>query len=171
VVATREYFPGTVAAAVNQKARWMVGIALSGWDRLGWSGGLAERWMRLRDRQSLLAAALLFMAYLTLLLWVLFQARLLLTGEAPPIIPKQLAVVMQINLALLAWRLAMRFSFVTQAYGWRQGLASLPRVVVANAIAMLAARKALFRYLRIRRTGAMQWDKTAHAFPAELPAE
>ena len=78
---------------------------------------------------------------------------------------------MQINLALLAWRLAMRFSFVTQAYGWRQGLASLPRVVVANGIAMLAALKALFRYLRIRRTGAMQWDKTAHAFPAELPAE
>jgi bacteriophage N4 adsorption protein B len=59
-VATREFFPATLDAAVAQKARWMTGIALSGWDRLGWSGGLAERWMRLRDRQSVLAALLLF---------------------------------------------------------------------------------------------------------------
>ena len=51
VVATKEYFPGTIEAAVNQKSRWIVGIALSGWDRLGWSGGVAECWMRLRDRQ------------------------------------------------------------------------------------------------------------------------
>ncbi|HEV2079578.1 MAG TPA: glycosyl transferase family protein [Allosphingosinicella sp.] len=58
-VATREYFPGTIETAVNQKARWMTGIALSGWDRLGWSGGLVERWMRVRDRQSVLAAVLL----------------------------------------------------------------------------------------------------------------
>ena len=60
VVSSRGLFPGTLTAAVNQKARWMVGIALSGWDRLGWNGGLAERWMRLRDRQSLLAALFLF---------------------------------------------------------------------------------------------------------------
>ncbi|HEU0133656.1 MAG TPA: glycosyl transferase family protein, partial [Allosphingosinicella sp.] len=53
LVATREYFPGTLGSAVRQKARWMTGIALSGWDRLGWSGGAVERWMRLRDRQSL----------------------------------------------------------------------------------------------------------------------
>ena len=58
-IATRAYFPATLDAAVAQKARWMTGIALAGWDRLGWSGGLAERWMRLRDRQSLLAALVL----------------------------------------------------------------------------------------------------------------
>jgi adsorption protein B len=171
VVATREYFPGTVDAAVNQKARWMVGIALSGWDRLGWSGGLAERWMRLRDRQSILAALLLCTAYLTLLLWALFQLRLLLTGSPPPIIPDRLGTLLEINAGLLVWRLAMRFGFVTQAYGWRQGLASIPRVLVGNVIAMLAARRALFRYLRIRRTGQTTWDKTRHDFPAELRAE
>ena len=58
-IATRAYFPATLDAAVAQKARWMTGIALAGWDRLGWSGGLAERWMRLRDRQSVLAALVL----------------------------------------------------------------------------------------------------------------
>ena len=44
-------FPGDARRGGAQKARWVPGIALAGWDRLGWSGGLAERWMRLRDRQ------------------------------------------------------------------------------------------------------------------------
>jgi adsorption protein B len=44
-------------------------------------------------------------------------------------------------------------------------------VAVSNVIAMLAARRAVFRYLSIRRTGTTHWDKTSHAFPAELPAE
>src|SRR6185503_17446327 len=39
VVASRGHFPSTLGAAVRQKARWLGGIALSGWDRLGWSGG------------------------------------------------------------------------------------------------------------------------------------
>ena len=46
VVASRGHFPATLGAAVRQKARWLGGIALAGWDRLGWSGGLGERWMR-----------------------------------------------------------------------------------------------------------------------------
>jgi adsorption protein B len=171
VVATREYFPGTIKAAVNQKSRWMTGIALSGWDRLGWARSPAECWMRLRDRQSIFAAILLFAAYLTLLLWGLLETATFLIGleVEPPSRP--VAVLMEMNLGLLFWRLIMRFGFVSQAYGWRQGLASIPRVVVANAIAMLAARRAVFRYLHSRRTGAMEWDKTAHAFPSVLPAE
>jgi adsorption protein B len=171
VVATREYFPGTLDAAVSQKARWMVGIALSGWDRLGWRGSLAERWMRLRDRQSVLAALLLFTAYVTFILWSLFQLRFWVTGSTTPPIPGGLATLLQVNAGLLVWRLVMRFGFVRQAYGWRQAFASLPRVVVANLIAMLAARRAVFRYLRIRRTGRATWDKTSHAFPSVLPAE
>ena len=63
------YFPATLDGAVAQKARWVTGIALAGWDRLGWSGGLAERWMRLRDRQSVIAACLLAAAYLGILCW------------------------------------------------------------------------------------------------------
>ena len=171
VVATRGYFPSTLDAAVGQKARWMTGIALTGWDRLGWSGGLAERWMRLRDRQSLFAALILFAAYVALALWtVLFVAELVADRAMRPV-PPFLAVLLTVNLALLVWRVGMRFGFVTRVHGWREGLRSIPRVVVGNAIAMLAARRALARYLRIRRTGASEWNKTAHAFPRQLPAE
>jgi adsorption protein B len=170
-VSTRGYFPSTLAAAVNQKSRWMTGIALSGWDRLGWSGGLAERWMRLRDRQSLLAALILFAAYATLLLWTILSAVDWLTAWQLRPIPPFLSLLLTVNGGLLVWRLAMRFGFVSHAYGWREGLRSLPRVLVGNAIAMLAARRAVTRYLGIRRTGLSPWDKTHHAFPEQLPAE
>ena len=59
VVASRGHFPATLGRAVRQKARWLGGIALAGWDRLGWSGGIGERWMRMRDRRGPLAALLL----------------------------------------------------------------------------------------------------------------
>jgi bacteriophage N4 adsorption protein B len=167
VVATREYFPATLEAAVAQKARWMTGIALSGWDRLGWSGGLAERWMRLRDRQSPLAALLLAAAYFALGLFAL----LLLAGHALAPFSPTLTLLLALNSALLLWRLAMRFAFVARLHGWREGLRSLPRTITANIIAMLAARRAMVRYLGLLRTGAQRWDKTAHAFPQQLPAE
>ena len=147
------------------------GIALAGWDRLGWSGGLAERWMRLRDRQSLLAALVLAAAYLALLLWALLLAAQLVSGWAMPPFSAALSLLIAINSALLLWRLAMRFGFVASFYGWREGIRALPRAVTGNIVAMMAARRALIRYLGLRRTGAARWDKTAHAFPQILPAE
>lgn len=167
VVATREHFPATLDAAVAQKARWMTGIALAGWDRLGWQGGLAERWMRLRDRQSLLAALVLAAAYLALFLWVALLIADWLTAYTLPPFGPALNALLAINSALLLWRLAMRFGFVASAYGWREGIRSLPRTITANIIAMMAARRALGRYL----SGRTQWDKTAHVFPHHLPAE
>src|SRR3546814_4404647 len=68
--------PGSVEHAVRQKSRWIAGIALAGWDHLGWlgarfAGGQASpwriwlaRWMLLRDRRSPLAALVLLAAYL-----------------------------------------------------------------------------------------------------------
>ena len=165
IVATREYFPGTVSAAVAQKARWMAGIALAGWDRMGWSGGAAERWMRLRDRQSLLAAFLLFAGYFALALWLLLAPLRLIAGlEAEPFRPL-LSLLIQINFLLLCWRMAVRAAFTGRAYGWRQALRSIPRAAIANAVAMLAAASALSRYRRLRRTGQVAWGKTAHIFP------
>jgi len=171
VVSTREHFPATLDAAVAQKARWMVGIALSGWDRLGWSGGLAERWMRLRDRQAPFAALLLFAGYASLLLWAAVQAGWLRFGYQPRPFGPVLELLVGLNLVLLAWRMLLRFLFVRQAYGWRQAVWTPLRIIVGNFIAMFAARQAVFRYLRIRRTGEMRWGKTVHRFPAELPAE
>jgi adsorption protein B len=59
----------------------------------------------------------------------------------------------------------MRAVFTTSAYGWRQGLLSVPRLVVGNVIAMLAAARAIFAHVG---GGPRRWDKTSHIFPAEL---
>ena len=45
-------------------------------------------------------------------------------------------------------------------------LLSVPRMVVGNVIAMLAAARAVSLHLG---GGAKRWDKTRHIFPAELP--
>jgi adsorption protein B len=166
VVASRGYFPATVSAAVRQKARWIGGIAFSGWDQLGWRGGIGERWMRLRDRRGPLAALLLLSGYSAAILWA--QVALAAALGAPVFVPVSptLAWLMTINTWLLGWRLVMRAGFTTTTYGWREGLRSIPRTVVANLVAVLAARRALLIHAD---GGAMRWDKTDHFFPEELP--
>lgn len=166
LVAVRAHFPATLEAAVRQKTRWMTGIALSGWDRLGWRGGWAERWMRLRDRRAVLAALILAAAYGAVILWGI--GLLLGRAEEPQGL---LAALLAVNGALLFWRMGMRFWMVARLYGWREGLRSVPRAIVANIIAMMAARRAVVRYAGLARRGPVAWDKTAHIFPSALPAE
>lgn len=171
MVAVRAYFPGDFESAVRQKSRWIVGIAMSGWDRLGWSWQPAETWMRLRDRRALLAALVTLAAYVALILVVVDEARSLIHGPTGLSLSPAVHALLWANLALLGWRAVMRFGFVTRVYGWREGLLSIPRMVVGNIIAMAAARRAVVRYTQMRRRGAVEWDHTQHNFPAVLPAE
>lgn len=168
VVASRGYFPATIAEAVRQKTRWVGGIAFAGWDQLGWRGGLGERWMRLRDRRGPLGAILIFGGYLAGLMWAqLWLAAALGAKVAMPLSPA-LSNLIAINGWLLAWRLAMRAGFTAAVHGWREGLRSLPRVIVANLIMVLAAWQAL----KLHSSGGPErWDKTDHIFPSELTTQ
>ena len=166
IVASRGHFPATLGCAVRQKARWLGGIALSGWDRLGWSGGLGERWMRMRDRRGPLAALLLLAAYGAALLWSQIWLAEALGAPIKARLSPSLITLLTINGWLLGWRVLMRAGFTTAAYGWGEGVRSVPRLVVGNVIAMLAAARAVSLHLG---GGASRWDKTRHIFPAELP--
>ena len=166
VVASRGHFPSTLGAAVRQKARWLGGIALAGWDRLGWDGGIGERWMRMRDRRGPLAAVLLLAAYGAAFLWSQIWLAEMLGAPVKVELDPGLLTLLAINGYLLAWRVLMRVFFTTSAYGLGQGLLSIPRLIVGNVIAMLAAARAVSLHLG---GGARQWDKTRHVFPAELP--
>ncbi len=161
IVATHAHFPATLAAAVRQKTRWTIGIALAGWDRVGWTGGLFERWMRLRDRRAPLAALLLLSGYSALMLTALL---LTMWSDQRPLGPI-LGGLLLVNGILLLWRLLIRASCVTRHYGWREGLVSIPRMITSNIIAMMAARRAVSTYLRMLKTGQVHWDKTEHSFP------
>jgi adsorption protein B len=173
LVATRAYFPATVAEAVRQKSRWLTGIALSGWDRLGWDGSLSTRWMLARDRKGLLTAAIAMVAYaaaVLVLVQMVVRGALVRAGNAelPPLLGQEslLPGFLLFNALLLAWRLALRVGFTTHAYGPVEGLLSVPRALLANAINFLAAAKAVDRYRRAVETGRVQdWDKTRHRFP------
>ena len=171
LVATQEYFPRTIDAAVRQKARWTLGIALAGWDRLGWGSGWSEVWMRLHDRRALLAAIVLAAAYLGLLATALVEGVTLLgMGDAAPL-PDPLPALLLANAALLLWRILMRMLFVHRAYGPAEAIRSVPRLFVANIIAMMAARRAIMLYIRLWAGGALQWDKTTHRFPTKVAEE
>ena len=162
LIGTRAYVPSSMKAAIRQKTRWIHGIAFQGWDRLGWRGGPAALWMQLRDRRGPMAALLLALAYL---LVILSGIELLLTKldlvSLPPL-PPLLRWLLMANLAALAWRLATRMLFTAREYGWRQGLLALPRAIVSNTVAIVAAPRALFAYVRSLRGAATPWDKTDH---------
>ena len=164
VVSSRGHFPANLDSAVRQKARWVGGIAFAGWDRLGWRGGLGERWMRMRDRRGPLAALLMLAGYAAALIWLQVGIARLLGAPTQIILSPALKTLLTINAWLLGWRVLMRAGFVTTTYGWRQGLLSVPRLVVGNIVAMLAVKRALFLHAG---GGPKNWDKTRHIFPVE----
>ncbi|MGB3796300.1 MAG: glycosyl transferase family protein [Alteraurantiacibacter sp.] len=162
LVATRAYFPEQLSHAVRQKARWMHGIAFQGWDRLGWTGGPGEWWMRMRDRRGPLSAVVLFSGY-ALILIALLLAGLRAGGYAAPWQPNGLLLaLLAFNIASFAWRGFMRFTFTKAEYGWREGLHAVARIPVANVISIMAGYRALFAYTKTLRGEAPQWEKTAH---------
>lgn len=166
-VAVRAYFPDTLQAAVRQKARWLTGIALAGWDRTGWHAAahLGDNWMRMRDRRATLALPVLAIAYCTLLLWSVSMLVHFVTGSAAPVLDPLVQILLWANLALVGWRLLVRAVFVHRAYGWREALWSAPRVLVGNYIALFAARRAIGLYTGMLFGAAPRWDKTDHQFP------
>jgi adsorption protein B len=165
MVSSRGHFPSSLGVAVRQKARWLGGIALAGWDRLGWRGGLGERWMRMRDRRGPLAALLLIAAYGAALLWSQLWIAEMMGAPVQARLDPLLVKLLQVNAWLLLWRVFMRACFTTSAYGLGQGLLSIPRMIVGNVIAVLAAGRAVSLHMG---GGAKRWDKTTHIFPVEL---
>ena len=162
LIATRAYFPSDVGQSVRQKTRWTNGIALQGWDRLGWSGSLVQRWMTMRDRRGPLAAVLLALAYAL----VLSGGGLHLASDAGWLEPARLTPFLRgllwLTFAGLLWRLASRALFTAREYGLRQGALAIPRTLVSNVIAIMSGRRALAAYVASLRGAPFVWEKTEH---------
>jgi adsorption protein B len=170
LVATRAYFPATITAAVRQKTRWIHGIAFQGWDRLGWSRRPVDIWMALRDRRGPLTALVLAVAYLLIVIFfILAVARS--AGWQGGIEPSPYwRAMLWITVGAFVWRAVVRMVFTAREYGLIEGLRALARIPIANAIAILASRRAIMAYLRSLRGGRIEWDKTVHnSHPAQPP--
>ena len=163
LIATRASFPDRLEHVLRQKTRWIHGIALQGWDRIGWTDSLLETWMRARDRRGPITALVLAVGYALLVLTAaLWTAREF--GLATPIEPSPLlAVLLVANLSAFAWRAAWRFAFTASVYGAGEGLRAVLRIPLANTIAIIAGRRAVTAYARTLAGRAIEWDKTPHA--------
>lgn len=175
-VVSRGYFPRHADAAIRQKARWITGIALHGWDRIGWARaavagprGWLDLWMLWRDRRAPVTAVLLLAAYAAL---ILSGAALVLGAEwsaaRAVLVPgAALGYLLAFNALLLVWRLVMRVRFTARRHGWVEALRAIPRAFFGNIIAILAARRAVVGYLHATSGTTPRWDKTEHDFPAQ----
>ncbi|MEP2101781.1 MAG: glycosyl transferase family protein [Parasphingorhabdus sp.] len=164
-VATQEFFPESFDDAIKQKSRWMIGIAMSGWDRLGWQGCWRENWMRFRDRKASFAAFVLAIAYFAILLTGFLHMLKWGGIYQPTPISDLLMAMLGLNALFVIWRLAFKGYFVFRLYGLREALLSVPRTLVANIINIMAARRALFQYLKSLAGVPPKWEKTNHFHP------
>ncbi|RRV03757.1 glycosyl transferase family protein [Pseudomonas sp. v388] len=168
----REFFPDTFRTAFRQKARWTLGIGLQGWEQMGWSGSLANRYLLFRDRKSVLTSFVSIIAYLILIqlvaLIVLRASGLWNTSFPTPFETTGLIQYLLVaNGFALLWRIIHRCYFTTVLYGWQHGLLSIPRMVVGNFVNFMAAARAWRMFLVGKLLNRkLVWDKTMHDFPS-----
>ncbi len=156
-VATREFFPQNFHAAVRQRTRWVTGIALQTWQKVGWSTSWQENYWLWRDRKGLLGNPLSLVANLMLVLSV-FGVLAALTGP--------LLVLTSIGLLLQMIRILWRVYFSSRIYGVAYAMLVPLRIPWSNLVNTLATISALARYFRSRwRNEPMVWLKTEHAYP------
>jgi bacteriophage N4 adsorption protein B len=171
MIATREYFPSKFRAAMRQKARWLLGIAIQGWAQVGWPGTLAEKYLLFRDRKTVLTSLVTVVAYLLVLNYLVIWSVGAWRGEdlAGQVVQLDswIGVLFAANLLLLLNRAVNRVYFVGANYGWEQGLMSLPRMVVGNVLNFAAASRAIRQWVAYLVNGKpILWDKTEHEFPS-----
>jgi bacteriophage N4 adsorption protein B len=170
IVATRGYFPRTFRAAVRQKTRWVMGIALQSWELHGWRDTLSQLYWFWRDRKGLAGALIGPAANVVFLYgaagWYAHGtgghlSRLFLDGSRAWI-----AGAFAFSMALQTVHMGVRMRCSARVYGWKFASAAPVRAVLGNAINFLATASAIHRYFRARWSGqAHAWLKTEHAYP------
>ncbi|WP_332610522.1 glycosyl transferase family protein [Achromobacter sp. ESBL13] len=168
----REYFPNTFRTAYRQKARWTLGIGLQGWQQVGWTGSLANRYLLFRDRKGLVTSFIAILAYVLLAnFFVFFLADKF--GWWKVYYPSYfrpggwLVILMWANAVALLLRVVQRAYFVGRMYGWEHAVLSIPRMIVGNFINAMAAARAWRLFIAHLVTGKrLAWDKTMHDFPS-----
>jgi adsorption protein B len=168
-VATREYFPRKMRAAIRQRSRWVAGIALQGWQHHGWRLPGRQRYWLWRDRKGLIGSLLSPVTNLITLYaiaaWVAEHPNPM--DRVPPAIGWMCAAVA----GMAGLQMGIRAHCCARIYGWR--IASLVplRALWANQVNGLATAAALAQFVRARlRRRDLAWRKTDHIYPAHRGA-
>ena len=165
-IATREYFPRMRRAAVRQRSRWIAGIALQGWERLGWRAPWLQRYWFWRDRKGVVGSLLAPVANLTFVYGLIHWQPLVegLRGWPGFMAPRSSTPWSRSPCACTAFphlRVEVRFAFA--AAGLLEQRGELPRHFKAISQFTAARCRAglcdgkkptiLFRYIGCRRKG------------------
>ncbi|MEQ1884366.1 MAG: glycosyl transferase family protein [Bryobacteraceae bacterium] len=157
-VVTREFFPQRWTSALKQRTRWVMGIALQGWERIGWQGSIGDKYWFWRDRKSLIGSPLgvianaIFCYGLVTSIW---------TRVSP--LPASLAMA---TLGLQVIRIGVRMACTARIYDPRFALGVPVRIVYANALNAAATVNAIVKFAVAKLRGQpLRWLKTDHAYP------
>jgi adsorption protein B len=168
-VATREYFPRTVRAAIRQRSRWVAGIALQGWQHHGWRAPWKQRYWFWRDRKGLVGNLLSPLANLLMV----YVAVSWMTGRGHLYehIPEWVQAAGVAMTCLSAVQISARMRCCGRIYGWRMAALVPLRLIWGNQINGLATVAALHQFVKARlRRRALAWRKTEHVYPAHRGA-
>jgi len=162
-MATREYFPRRLRAAIRQRSRWVAGIALQGWEHHGWRAPLCQVYFFWRDRKGLAGNLLSPLANLLFICWLAGWHGF---GGIPP----WAAHLCTATLVLSLVHFSIRTTLSARVYGWRFAAGVLPRMFWGNLLNSAATISALRQFADARRRGrALVWRKTDHKYPAYHP--
>lgn len=161
-VATREYFPRRFTAAIRQRTRWTMGIALQSWQRYGWRRDDGNSWLETywlwRDRKGLLANPVSCLAN-----FVFFY------GLATGVWDRATPLALQLSIAtlvLLVLRTSVRIVCVSRIYGLLFALGAPIRAICANVLNTGSTVRAVFSFTLARiKNRPLAWLKTDHAYP------
>jgi adsorption protein B len=173
LVSIRNVFPCDFSAAVRQKSRWIAGIALQGWENLGWKGDLLTKYVLFKDRKTLLTSQVNILGYVVILFVMAYNAVILLFPDAyhyPPLVEHGTLLwkIILITSIFLILRLVVRMYCVFKFYDLKRAILAVPNFVWANCINFFATNRALIMFYRYLVTGKwIKWDHTAHVPPSE----
>jgi adsorption protein B len=174
LITVREFFPSTFKKAVNQKSRWLTGIALQGWQKIGWTDSFKTNYILFRDRKAILtnlANVLAYILVINVLVMTLYSKSTTDTWWFPPIVKEDtlLWILLIINAFFLLNRILQRMYFTYVVYGIKGALLSFPRIVWGNIINFFAMFKAIRQFFKHKKEGrTVSWDKTTHDFPVTI---
>jgi len=171
LITVREFFPSTFKKAVNQKSRWLTGIALQGWQKIGWTDSFKTNYILFRDRKAILTNIANILAYILVINVLFMTLYSKLTTDVwwfPPLVEENtlLWTLLIINAFFLLNRVLQRMYFTYKVYGTKGALLSFPRIIWGNIINFFAMFKALRQFFKTKKAGTtIPWDKTTHEFP------
>ena len=168
-VATREFFPKSLAASIKQKTRWVYGINFEAMHKLGWRGDPWDRYFFVRDRKGMLTN---FLPPLSLAFLILIITEAIDPAALPTDLQSLFAASISLNLLSLILRYLVRVAACRQVYGTYDPVGVATRWPVSLYINMVAVWRAWKTYLgeSAYATKPIVWSKTTHELPEDFMA-